>query len=125
MQTSLLHSLLFLSLAGGCVASGQAGYTASATVSAPEMVVISPGVQVVANYDEPIFYSDNYYWRYEGGFWLRSRSHSGGFVRYTPPRAILSIERPSAYIRYRGSASVNTRSDKDKRDDRKYDRKHD
>ncbi len=111
MQTSLLRSLLFLGLVGGCTASGQASYraTGTASVSAPEMVVISPGVQVIANYDEPIFYSENYYWRYDNGFWLRSHTHSGGFVRYTAPRAIVQIERPSAYIRYRGRATVRSR----------------
>lgn len=107
MQTSLLHSLLFLGLAGGCTASGGVGY--SAEVSAPEMVVISPGVQVIANYDEPVFYNDNYYWRNQGGVWYRSTSYRSGWVRYSAPRAILSIERPSAYVRYRGTAQVNNR----------------
>ena len=88
MQTSLLHSLLFLGLAGGCVASGQAGYTATGTVSVPEMVVISPGVQVIADYNEPIFYSDSYYWRQENGYWLRSRTHS--VFRTEPSRLSLS-----------------------------------
>jgi hypothetical protein len=107
MQTSLLHSLLFLGLAGGCVASGRVGYTAQ--VTAPEMVVISPGVQVIANHDESVFYNDNYYWRNQGGVWYRSTAHTGGWVRHSAPRAILSIERPSAYVRYRGSARVNNR----------------
>ena len=105
MQTSLLQSLLFAALATGCLASGQVGYTAD--VSVPEMVVVSPGVQVIANYDEPIFYNENYYWRNEGGFWYRSRTHSGGWVRYQAPSAILSIERPTAYVHYHGSAQVN------------------
>ena len=124
MQTSLLHSLLFVALAGGCAGSAHVGYTAD--VSTPEMVVISPGVQVIANYDEPIFYNDSYYWRNQGGVWYRSRSHSSGWVQYSAPRAILSIERPSAYVRYRGSVQVNDRHDHDRREeakDRKDDRK--
>ena len=92
------------------------------------MVVISPGVQVIANYDEPIFYSDNYYWRNQGGHWYRSSSHSRGWVRYSAPRAIVSIERPSAYIRYRGTARVNSRpapahDQRDNRREAKEDRK--
>lgn len=121
MQTSLLHSLLFVALAGGCVGSGQVGYTAE--VSAPELVVISPGVQVIANYNESIFYSDDYYWRNQGGVWYRSRSHSRGWVAYNPPRAILSIERPAAYVHYRGRVQVNDRraapAVRDRRDDRR------
>jgi hypothetical protein len=129
MQTSLLHSLLFAALAGGCLASGQVGY--SAHVAAPEMVVISPGVQVIADYDEPIFYNENYYWRNQGGTWYRSRSHSGGWVRFSAPTAILSIEQPTAYVHYRGTVKVNDRRApgpvvRDHRDDkRKKNRKHD
>jgi hypothetical protein len=57
MQTSLLHSILFVALAGACTGSGQITYSGQATV--PDLVVISPGVQVIADYDEPIFYSGN------------------------------------------------------------------
>ncbi len=104
----------------------------------PEMVVISPGVQVIADYNEPIFYNENYYWRNDGGVWYRSHTHTGGWVRYNAPRAILSIERPSAYVHYRasaragaGAAAQERREDakdrredaKDRREDAKEDRK--
>ena len=79
MQSSLLHSLLFVALAGGCAGSGQFTYATEATV--PEMVVISPGVQVIADLDEPIFYSSNYYWRNQGGYWYRSPYHTHGWAR--------------------------------------------
>jgi hypothetical protein len=105
MQTPFLRSLLFVGLLGGCAGSGQ--FTASATM--PELVVISPGVQVIADYDEPIFYSERYYWRNQGGFWYRSSSHNRGWARVSvAPVAIRSIERPSAYIRYRASGRAGT-----------------
>ncbi len=79
------------------------GYGATATVSTPELVYVSPGVQVIANYDEPVFYSDNYYWRYNSGIWYRSPYHTRGWVRtYDVPVAVRRIDRPTAYIRYRG-----------------------
>src|SRR5205823_13483946 len=94
MQTSLVHSLLLVGLAGGCMGSAQFGATAD--VSAPDLVVVSPGVQVIADYDEPIFFSDSYYWRQDGGVWFRSTSHTGGWARVeVAPVAIRSIERPS------------------------------
>jgi len=101
MQTSLLHSALFVALAGGCAGSGQFTYA----TTAPDLVVISPGVQVVADLDEPIFYSGNYYWRNQGGFWYRSTSHTHGWARVeVAPIEIRSIQRPSAYIHYHGEA---------------------
>jgi hypothetical protein len=105
MRIRLLQAVLFASLAGaGCAGTGQVGYGATATVSTPELVYVSPGVQVIANYDEPVFYSDNYYWRYNSGVWYRSPYHTRGWVRsYDVPVRIRSIDRPTAYIRYRGN----------------------
>jgi hypothetical protein len=104
---------------GGCVASGQAGYSANAEVTAPELVSIDSDVQVIADYDEPIFYSGNYYWRYDSGAWYRSQNHTRGWVRFdNAPVAIRRIDRPSAYIHYRGSASASARSQPVVRDHR-------
>ena len=103
MQTSSLHCVLFVALAGGCTGSGQFAYTGQATT--PELVVIRPGVQVIAGLDEPIFYNGNDYWRYEGGFWYRSTSHARGWIRVEDaPVEIRTIERPLLYIRYHGEA---------------------
>ena len=98
----LVSSLLFV----GCTGSAQV--RGSASVSTPELVYVSPGVQVIADYREPIFYSDRYYWRFDGHVWFRSTSYTSGWVRYQAPVAILRIERPSAYIHYRGSARAST-----------------
>lgn len=104
MQKSI-SSLLFVLLVGGCAASGSAGYSASVTT--PRMVYVSAGVQVIEDYDEPIFYSSNMYWRYDGGVWYQSRYHTTGWVRVaTPPAPILRIERPTMYVHYRGSAQA-------------------
>jgi hypothetical protein len=103
MQISLLCSVLSVALAGGCAGTGQ--FTVTSEVAAPDLVVISPGVQVIADLDEPIFYSGNYYWRNQGGFWYRSTSHTRGWARVeVAPVAIRTIERPSAYIHYHGEA---------------------
>ncbi len=104
---------------GGCVASGQAGYSANATVTTPDLVYIDSDVQVIADYDEPIFYSGNYYWRFDGGAWYRSSYHTRGWVRYdNAPVAIRRIDRPAAYVHYRGRASASARSQPEIRDHR-------
>jgi hypothetical protein len=108
MRTTLLSSLLFLGLvgAGGCTASGSA--YGSATVTTPPLVFVSADVQVIENYHEPVFYSGNMYWRYQGGVWFSSRYHTRDWVRVSVvPAPIQRIETPTAYIRYRGSANVN------------------
>jgi hypothetical protein len=106
---------------GGCVATvsgGGGGYyssgpgyantstttTSTVTVSTyePELVDVSPGVQVVYDYDEPIFYSDNFYWRYDGGVWYRSSAYNTGFVVYNDvPVSVRRIDRPHEYRHYR------------------------
>jgi len=102
----LLHAVASSLLLVGCLGTAQVRGTA--TVSAPELVFISPGVQVIADYREPIFYTDSYYWRYQGNVWYRSSTYTGGWVRYSAvPVAILRIEQPSMYVHYRGAARVS------------------
>ena len=117
MRIRLLSALLFASLAGaGCAGSGQVHYGASVTT--PDLVYVSPGVQVIADYDEPVFYSDNYYWRYDAGVWYRSPYHTRGWVRvYDVPTRIRQIDRPTAYIRYRSNNRTVVRDNRD--DDRR------
>ena len=88
-------------LATGCVA--RAGYraTVSSEVYGPDLVYVAPGVQVIADYNEPIFYSSNVYWRFYGGTWYRSSYYTGGWVHASPPQVVLRIERPHAYVHYR------------------------
>jgi hypothetical protein len=102
-------------LAGGCAGTGAVYYadgsgTLTATTVAPDLVAVGPGVQVVADYDYPVFYADNYYWRYDNGVWFRSGWYTGGWVYATPPRAVLHIDRPYAYRHYRPAGYVARRS---------------
>lgn len=71
----------------------------------PSMAYVAPGVQVVADYDYPVFYSDGYYWRYgDGGVWYRSGYYDRGWaVSYNVPYGVRGIARPEAYAHYRGN----------------------
>jgi len=88
----------------GCTGTGEVSYGGEVRVASPELVEISPGVQVIADADEPLFYSDGVYWLYRDGYWLRSDDYRRGFVRvqisYVPQRVRL-IERPQVYVQYR------------------------
>ena len=111
MRGTILSAVLSAAALAGCYATGDVGYrstyygpTSSVYVSNPDLVYVSPGVQVVADYDEPVFYTDGFYWRYYGGTWYRSSHYANGWVYYDrPPASVLSIERPHTYAHYRPS----------------------
>jgi hypothetical protein len=88
-----------------CTGSGQVTY--SGEVQTPQLVEVSPGVQVIADYDQPVFFSDQYYWRYDNGVWYRSREHTRGWARVevVPPQ-IRTIDRPEIYVHYHGQAQA-------------------
>jgi hypothetical protein len=63
----------------------------------PPLVVVSPGVQVVPDYDEEVYFVGGYYWMRNGNTWFRSRDHRGGWAVYAhPPRAIVRFK-PGQY----------------------------
>jgi hypothetical protein len=109
----LIPALIALGLSftvAGCVLHGTARVHGQAQVEPPELVYVSPGVQVVYDYHEPVFYTDGFYWRYHSGVWYRSSYHSHGWVRYPRvPRTIARIDRPQGYVRYRGNARGHSR----------------
>jgi hypothetical protein len=86
-------------LAVGCAGGG---YYSEVGYSSPDLVYVSPGVSVVADYDEPVFYSDNYYWRYNNNNWYRSNYYDRGWSYARPPIAVGRIQSPYAYRHYRG-----------------------
>lgn len=90
-------------LAVGCAGTVRSdGYGYYDTAYTPDLVGVSPGVSVVAGYHEPVFYSDNYYWRPDNyGRWYRSSYYDRGWTYATPPRSVLSIRSPYSYRNYR------------------------
>ena len=101
------HALLVVSLCiiGGCYTEADVGYGYAGP--APAMVAVGPGVQVIADYDYPVFYSDGFYWRYDGGVWYRSGYYSGGWaVAYDVPVGVRRIDRPWGYAHYRAGGPV-------------------
>ena len=102
MRSIVLAAFL---LGAGVVATGCTATVASDPYP-PDLVYAAPGVQVIADYNEPIFYSDGYYWRYYGGTWYRSSYYTGGWVYARPPVAVMRIDRPHAYVHYRPQGYV-------------------
>ena len=59
----------------------------------PPLVVVEPGVQVVEDNDEEVFFVDNYYWVRRGPRWYRTRDHHGGWVVVDGPGVPTAIVR--------------------------------
>ena len=106
-----LGLLLVLALPlAACTAGYRGTVVARGGYVEPDLVYVSPGVYVVADYDYPVFYSANFYWRQMGdGRWYRSRHHDRGFGYGRPPQAVVRIESPARYRRYRGDSYISSR----------------
>jgi hypothetical protein len=77
------------------------------TVSAPDLAYVAPGVHVIADYGEPIFFVDGFYWWYFDGLWYRSTYYTGGWYYVaSPPVAVLRINDPLRYRHYRPAEYV-------------------
>ncbi len=104
MKLTFLSGVLFASVVAGCAGTGEVEYGGGVAVQSPDLVEVEPGVQVLADADAPVFYSDGAYWEYRDGMWYRSGYYDRGFARvdvnYVPVR-IRSIDNPRAYVHYR------------------------
>jgi hypothetical protein len=69
---------------------------------APPLVVIQPGIQVVENYGEEVFFVGGWYWCRRGDVWYRARTPRASFVyvepMYVPTR--LSYLPPPGHYRH-------------------------
>ena len=59
------------------VSAGAPGAAIEASSYTPNLVAINPSVQVLADYEEPIFFTGGAYWRETNGGWYSSPSYSG------------------------------------------------
>ena len=79
-----------------------AQYPGEADEGNADLVEVSPGVEVIADWDEPIFFVDNFYWVNRGGYWYRSGWYGGGWGRVdVVPDRVRGISNPGGYVHYR------------------------
>ncbi|HEY0253165.1 MAG TPA: hypothetical protein VGC41_16640 [Kofleriaceae bacterium] len=104
MRALLLTAVL---AAAGCYSEEPDPVYASATVGDPALVEVSPGVDVIADADYPVFYNDGYWWRYDGGLWYSSAYYNRGWgVSYNVPYGIRGIRNPGAYSHWHNGPIV-------------------
>lgn len=99
MRTTILATVLGTLLMAGCAAEYGVAYTP--TTYGPDLVDVQPGVQVIADWNEPIFFVNGFYWRYYGDTWYRSTYYTGGWAYAPPPPVLLRVDRPHQYAHYR------------------------
>lgn len=89
-------------LAVGCYVDGPPPQYAGEDNGSGDLVEVSPGVEVVADQGEPIFFADDYYWVNRGGIWYSSTWYGGGWYRAgRVPGPIVGIGHREAYVHYR------------------------
>jgi hypothetical protein len=77
-----------------CVANAQVAVDIhfDLPVVLPRPVVVSPGVQVIPEVREEVFFDGGWYWVRRDDVWYRSRDHRGGWMmvppRRVPPRLV-------------------------------------
>ena len=119
MNIALRAAALALALTFAAPALADGLFQTSITISLPRvlprLVVVEPGVQVVEDLDEEVFFVDGWYWVRRGDHWYRARDHRRAWV-YVEPRYVphgLHRIPPGQYRRFR-HAEWKARKDEEK-----------
>jgi hypothetical protein len=92
----LVMILALLAIAAPAAASAQAHLSIRIGLPAvlPPLVVVEPGVQVIQDFGEEVFFVDGYYWARRGDWWYRAHDHRAQWT-YVQPRWV-----PAALVRF-------------------------
>ena len=72
----------------------------------PPLVVVEPGIQVVPDYPEEVFFVDSWYWVRRDGRWYRARDYRAGWSYVTAPPATLVRIPPGRYRNWKQRAVI-------------------
>lgn len=114
---ALLFSASLGAALAACTAQAEVRYAGNA--GTPELVTMesNPSVLIVANSEEPVFYTENMYWLHRNHRWYRSTSHRDGWREADRvPDHVRRIQRPHAYVHVRPDGSSPTRTSFNQRD---------
>ncbi len=78
----------------------------------PTLLVVQPGIQVVAGYPEEVFFVGNHYWLRRDEGWYRSVHPKAGFVVVAPSRVPPGLARlPPGHYKNYGKAQAKADRD--------------
>ena len=89
MRTIILCVAALIGLPGAAAAQPSVDIHVELPMVLPRLVVVSPGVQVVPEVQEEVFFHDGWYWVRRDASWYRSRNHRGQWV-LVPTRTVPS-----------------------------------
>ncbi|MBL9038563.1 MAG: hypothetical protein JNG84_08635 [Archangium sp.] len=97
-----LSSLMFVGSIASAQVSVEVNLPSVQFREPPPLVVVQPGIQVVPDIDDEVFYVNGTYWTRRGPHWYRARHHRGGWVYVEPRRLPRTIVRfpPGSYRRW-------------------------
>lgn len=127
LKKVVLSAAVAVVVAVPAVASAQSAsveFRLDLPVVLPQLVVVSPGVQVVPELDHEVFFVDGWYWARQDGSWFRSRSHRSGWVLVGPravPARLAGIP-PGKYRRWKAAPAAYRERGDDRHEKRE---KHD
>ena len=95
MKTKVSAFALAVGLLLGVPASGRAQFQVGIGISfpaPPPLVVVQPGIQVVPEMNEDVFFVSGYYWVCHDGTWYRTADWRGGWqwvpIGWVPPALV-------------------------------------
>jgi hypothetical protein len=102
MKKLLLASVLFLSVLPALARAQVSVQIQLGLPAAPPLVAVEPGIQVVENWNEEVFFTGGYYWVRRDDRWYRARGPRAAFVYVEPRRVPTGLVRmpPGQYVRY-------------------------
>jgi hypothetical protein len=98
-QLLLAVGLLALAIPAAPLADVQVRLRMGFPAVLPPLVVVQPGVRVVQDFDEEVFFIGGYYWVQRDGNWYRARDHRGTwtYVKQGKLPAALIHHQPGRY----------------------------
>ena len=102
MKKTMLAALAALALSPS-PAPAQVGVQIQVNIPVnPPLVVVQPGIQVVENWDEEVFFTGGYYWVRRDGYWYRASSPRATWVYVEPHHVPPGLTRlpPGHYKHY-------------------------
>ncbi len=84
-KLTLTLALVALVAPAAALAQAHVSIQVGLPVSLPPLVVVEPGVRVVQDLGEEVFFVDGFYWARRGDCWYRARDHRARFT-YAEPR---------------------------------------
>lgn len=135
MRTTALCLAALIGLPAVASAQAHIGIHFDLPVVLPRLVVVAPGIQVVPQVREEVFFHDGWYWARRDAAWYRSRDHRGGWVLVPPPAIpsrFGSLPPPGHYRNWKAEKEAAKaerkaakRAEKRERHHEKHDRDHD